>query len=294
MTELHLPSDHDFSFRKQDYLLGKNKRKQQSKSDQIMNQLQRLFVKYPGYQLYCTGHSLGASLATLMTFVFAASTLSNKDEDDWKPLTVTCITFGCPKCGNLSFRHAFQELERQGRIRCLRVANTGDSVTMLPDFVSCLCHFPDITGLSCAAAGIYVILCPRRLYRHVGTHLKLLPNSRIRVSRPPETWCSTCCLSIMCRDLLRKTGRGLCTVGRIPYILLCCWCCKPCTELLVHHSPKEYLERLDSARKELESMSLDEVFGTSYGSRVTRLCRGISAAGNDANRTNVQDTIDMT
>lgn len=56
-----------------------------NKYTEIMMELKSLFGEYPGYRLYCTGHSLGASLAILFALQAAASTSYSV------PKPVTCI-----------------------------------------------------------------------------------------------------------------------------------------------------------------------------------------------------------
>lgn len=56
-----------------------------SKYSEIMSQLSVIFQEYPGYRLYVTGHSLGASLSQLFAMEAAAS------EDKFLPKPVTTI-----------------------------------------------------------------------------------------------------------------------------------------------------------------------------------------------------------
>ncbi len=77
-------------------------------------------------QLYVTGHSLGAALATLFAFLIA------NEPDSVIPKPVTCISFGSPYVGDESFRLAHQTLESQGKLRHLRVSNYQDMVTLIP------------------------------------------------------------------------------------------------------------------------------------------------------------------
>ncbi len=55
----------------------------------------------PGYRLYVTGHSLGASLAQLFAMEAAAS-------HECIPKPVTVINFASPKVGNIFFRNCFE------------------------------------------------------------------------------------------------------------------------------------------------------------------------------------------
>ena len=76
------------------------------------------------YKLYVTGHSLGGALATLFGFYAAASTSL--------PLPVTVVSVASPRVGNISFARTFAELESQGKLRHLRIANNKDPVTLGP------------------------------------------------------------------------------------------------------------------------------------------------------------------
>lgn len=78
-----------------EYLNGKPKSRSKTKANkdevlvnkytEIMMKLKPIFEEYPGYRLYCTGHSLGASLALLFALQAAASTSYSV------PKPVTCI-----------------------------------------------------------------------------------------------------------------------------------------------------------------------------------------------------------
>lgn len=123
-----------------------------------MSELTVVFKGCPGYRLYVTGHSLGASLAQLFAMEAAAST------DEFIPKPVTTINFASPKVGDIYFRNcfevchvqritadfvtlrltrsfiviaiadtaAFQDLEDQGKLRCLRFCNDADIIPTLP------------------------------------------------------------------------------------------------------------------------------------------------------------------
>lgn len=151
------------------------------KFESIMRHLKRLLAEYPGYNIYVTGHSLGAALATVFTF-FAASdqtTLVPIDENHERAPTITCINFASPMTGNVEFETAFRELEDQGRIRCLRVTNYYDIFTQLPDrgnwlyvlaFSPCIgVHLLPYIGASL----LFFICFQNRVYRHVGMNLQM-------------------------------------------------------------------------------------------------------------------------
>lgn len=71
-----------------------------------------------GRELFVTGHSLGAALATLCAF------------DITPTRTANLVTFGSPRVGNREFARAFAS--RCARHRCHRVHTRGDVVTYLP------------------------------------------------------------------------------------------------------------------------------------------------------------------
>jgi hypothetical protein len=135
----------------------------QMKHQIILEQVRGLFKDHPDYRLYISGHSLGGALTTLMALEAGA--------DEAIPKPVTAITSGAPKVGNLDFLKAFEELERQKKLRCLQIANDRDAVTLSP---------PD-TFDPCVP-----IFCQNRRYRHVGLRVKLRSNGYI-VTSPPKT-----------------------------------------------------------------------------------------------------------
>jgi len=59
----------------------------------ILAQVQALRAKYPSYQVICTGHSLGAALATLTAFDLQNSGITN----------VRLFNYGSPRVGNTAF-----------------------------------------------------------------------------------------------------------------------------------------------------------------------------------------------
>jgi predicted lipase len=123
-----------------------------SKVETIMGELQSLFSKHKDYKLYVTGHSIGAAISTLFAFRAAYdSSIPNKP--------VVNITFASPYVGNWEFRKHFRELERQGKIRHLRVSNQDDVVPLTPNFSL---HKGSVV-----------------LYKHVGLHLKLFRDEGI-------------------------------------------------------------------------------------------------------------------
>ncbi|KAL3924306.1 MAG: hypothetical protein SGILL_001125 [Bacillariaceae sp.] len=117
-----------------DYLL--KKRKTESKLDEIIAHVKTAF-SVPGrqeeYKLYVTGHSLGGALATIFSFYVAASLLGDDESTDSViPAPVSCISIASPRCGDQKFQTAFAQLEKKSLLRHLRIANSGDPITVLP------------------------------------------------------------------------------------------------------------------------------------------------------------------
>jgi hypothetical protein len=109
-----------------EYLFGA-KGSKPSKFTEVMNHVEQLLADNPSrkkYNLYVTGHSLGGALATLFGFYAAASPSV--------PLPVTVVSVASPRVGNIAFARSFAEMESQGKIRHLRIANHKDPVTLGP------------------------------------------------------------------------------------------------------------------------------------------------------------------
>jgi hypothetical protein len=132
----------------------------------ILEQVRELFKEHPDCRLCIAGHSLGGALTTLMALEAGA--------DEATPKPVTTIASGAPKVGNLAFNRAFEELERQKKLRCLQIANDRDPVPASP---------PDAWNPSLA------MFCQSRRFRHVGLRLKLRSNGHILFSPPKMRTC---------------------------------------------------------------------------------------------------------
>ena len=104
-----------------------------SKYDKIINIIKELRLKgdeasrdeYKDYQIFITGHSLGGSLAQLLSLAIAKSSLVKDAE---VPTPVTTVTFASPMAGNKEFLKEYQEQEKAGTLRHLRVSNSGDYI----------------------------------------------------------------------------------------------------------------------------------------------------------------------
>lgn len=202
-----------------------------SKYDQILVHLRSLLKINCDYSVLCTGHSLGGALASLFAFRFAV------EGDIGKP--ISCITFASPKVGNIRFVRAFQELELQQKIHCLRVANHGDVITQLPDRLTCLTFW-----------------CQGAIFRHVGVEMRLYrtdpSNSSqrsylIRHQRIQRSWT---------RQMLYDWRRSLVHSS----LHLCTMPCGNCREFVLFHGCLEYLERLLHAQRQSLHVDLRKLF----------------------------------
>ena len=207
----------------------------------IMTQLHQIFDECPDYTLHVIGHSLGGALATLFAFECAATTTSDDDKKKTCiPQPVTVITSGAPKVGNYDFLLAFESLEEQGKLRCLRVANYRDIITLCPvRGTFALCH---------------AICCQEMRFRHVGFRLKLTPWSSV-ISYPPRvhTYCG-----ILLFDLMKMVKAF---VLMMIYIPLCAiFTCEFQKFLFREHSQLVYMERFDKQKASLEKISLDQLY----------------------------------
>ncbi len=85
----------------------------------LVETVKGLKKEYPEYNIYITGHSLGAALSTLFGFE-----LSHEIESD-----ITVISFASPRIGNYGFRKAF---DSKDNLVHYRVSNDRDIVTAGP------------------------------------------------------------------------------------------------------------------------------------------------------------------
>jgi hypothetical protein len=166
------------------YLLKERKETGQSKLDEILGHVQKLYQDDPSltrenYKLYVTGHSLGGALATLFAFFAAAagaatiSTNTNSPTINRIPLPVTVVSVASPRCGEGFFQAAFWYLERRGSLRHLRVVNDRDPVTIMPK-ASTKKLWAMLSPISYLAYKLADSKFEEReTYRHTGIKLKL-------------------------------------------------------------------------------------------------------------------------
>lgn len=214
-----------------------------SRYDSIMEQARQQLEKCPGYSLYVTGHSLGGALACICG-VYAAS------DDTLVPelaKRVVVYSIASPFCGNWRFRHIHYELERQGRLRHLRIANQEDLVTLLP-FVSLKAGA--VSPALAAVSGV------ANLYKHVGMQLQFKTNGdkvEHLFSYPKENDCEDDA------DYAKELERTL-ESGKHVLQALYCLLRSDFATIKEHHSCDEYERRLEQVRADLTSVSLDELY----------------------------------
>jgi len=85
----------------------------------LQEDLKKLIEEHPEYDLYITGHSLGAGLTTL--FGYLISDIIDKN--------ITLITFASPRVGNKTWANDFN---KKKNLRHFRFVNQKDIVTSIP------------------------------------------------------------------------------------------------------------------------------------------------------------------
>jgi len=106
---------------------------QKSKLDQIIEVLKEVYAykdeeeDYSTYDLYVTGHSLGGALTQLLAFL-----LAGMKEAEFLPKPIVSVSFASPVVGNEEFFLAHQDLEKEGKLRHVRVSNQNDVVPGTP------------------------------------------------------------------------------------------------------------------------------------------------------------------
>jgi len=117
-----------------DYLLNDNV-DETDQLQQIINILKEVYKYdtenrcYKDYELVVTGHSLGGALAQLCSYM-----LAGLPEMDFIPKPIKAVTFASPVVGNEEFFKSYQDLEKAGKIRHLRVSNNKDFIPGDPPF----------------------------------------------------------------------------------------------------------------------------------------------------------------
>jgi len=118
----------------------RSQRDQNTKYEQIMDVLEDVYQNeakgrdYSGYELYITGHSLGGALTQLLAFTLSGSKRAQAFLPSAKP--VTAMSFASPHCGTKGYARKFNEFEKEGKLRHIRVTNDGDVVPHLVHIVA--------------------------------------------------------------------------------------------------------------------------------------------------------------
>jgi len=116
-----------------DYLLSKTRVEGTSQLDQILSVLKEVYAckasgrDYSDYELVITGHSLGGSLSQLLSFI-----LAGWKKAEFIPKPVKAVTYASPVVGNKHFFSAYQDLEKENKVRHIRVSNNSDMVPGTP------------------------------------------------------------------------------------------------------------------------------------------------------------------
>lgn len=134
--------------------------------DKILADIEPFVEK--GYNIHVTGHSLGAALSSMLAFKLAGS------DKEWIPKPVSCISLASPFVGGIGFKTAFQQLEKDGLIRYLRITNSRDTVPTIP-----------MVAPSLISGG---------RYHHVGIHLNFNDRGLYTISFPKRS-------NVICRSL---------------------------------------------------------------------------------------------
>jgi pimeloyl-ACP methyl ester carboxylesterase len=105
------------------------------KYERILAHVRQQLKRYPTYQIQVCGHSMGGAMATLTAFCLAAEPdgLLGAVTGGGTPVLITCVSIASPRIGNGNFVRAVAELEIQKKLRHLRIVNSDDIVTALPD-----------------------------------------------------------------------------------------------------------------------------------------------------------------
>lgn len=154
--------------------------------------------------------------------------------------------------------HVFQALEKMGHVRCARVANNLDIITIMPSRVCWCCDM-----FCCCCCCCCVALQSRR-YWHVGARVLLFADGRCEISYERET--------LTYREQLENE---LAFRGAASRKLRRLWkrgsCGKDDGDFLKNHSCKEYMLRLEAAREHLEARDLQHFYARQARRSITSM-----------------------
>jgi hypothetical protein len=190
------------------------------KADQIMGKLQALFKMHPDYKLWITGHSLGGALSTMFAFRAAMDAgVRNKP--------VMNVSFASPFVGDHVFREEFQNLEKTGMIRHLRVSNEDDVVPLIP---------------------FSTLDFPPKLYKHVGMNVRLYNKT------PWRQFTNKISYPKVGGSILDELGRAISNNIFLGLTF----------QVLPNHLCPEYRHRLEAAKEDLEQIYLEALYNDTY------------------------------
>ena len=89
--------------------------------EKFYNDFKRLIIEHPTYEIYITGHSLGAALATLFGYAISDSIDKN----------INIISFGSPKVGNYHWSNHFNS---KTNLKYTRIKCSNDFAPYFPSF----------------------------------------------------------------------------------------------------------------------------------------------------------------
>lgn len=213
--------------------------------EDITDDVKASLTKYPGYSLYCCGHSLGGSLCTLFGFYISA----NDEVMAMLDGPVKVYSIASPYVGNWKFRFAFQYLERQKRIQHLRIANLEDMVTLMP-FAA-----PKLTALSPALS---LIKGAGNLYKHCGMRLQLTAPGEgdglcHEISYPKDHECTD--EDEYAKEVNDSMAAGKSLASAFGYAIR-----QDFDTLVKFHSCEEYEFRLEKSKSILTTVTLDQLY----------------------------------
>lgn len=199
-----------------EYLFGKTQKgdngSYKSKAEEIMGILATLLEEEcKGYSVFVTGHSLGGSMSTM--FAFRAAAFGQVG-------MVTNVSFASPYCGDQGFRDSFYDLEKNNKIRHIRVSNDEDVVPLIPFAAP-----------------------PLEMYKHTGMNVRMFNPDQIlmpkcRLFYPKEgSWPNE-----VRNALLNNFPMGL-SVG-----------------VISKHLCPEYSSRLEGSKEELKKVTVESLY----------------------------------
>lgn len=116
------------------YLFNTNRADNTSKFEEIATIIDeiRAYKKgdttpYKDFKIFVTGHSLGGALAQLLSCALAGS---NRTAN--YPTPINAITFASPQVGDSAWLDAYKNLEKDGKLRHIRIFNKEDHVGVQP------------------------------------------------------------------------------------------------------------------------------------------------------------------